>query len=575
MSALISNRSHGGRSRDLESVRRTEKLSMNAIAHRSGESMFDYIIVGGGSAGCLLADRLSANPETKVCLLEAGPPDRSPLIHMPIGIALLSKSKTLNWGYETAPQPHLGNRKLFWPRGKALGGSSSINAMVYIRGHRQDYDAWGEAADPIWSYDNVLPLFRAMEANERFGANPYHGKDGELHVCDLRTSNPLSKAFVDAGQQIQLAQNADFNGETQDGVGFYQVTQRGGRRWSSARAFLSEAKSRPNLRIITNARATRILFEGTKAVGVTYASGVRFADIRTRGEVILSGGAINSPQLLMLSGVGDAQELRNFGIPVVADRPEVGKNLQDHLDITIMHNANDRTPIGIAPSFLPRAMAGVFSYLFRGRGFLTSNVAESGGFARSSPAQERPNLQFHFLPTLLKDHGRQVAFGYGYTLHVCDLLPKSRGRIGLKSSDPLSAPLIDPAYLSDPRDLETMIEAVRIGRKILAAPALAAYSRREIVPGPSVQSEADIVADIRERAETIYHPVGTCRMGRDPQSVVDPALRVRGVERLRIVDASIMPRLVAGNTNAPTMMIAERAAGIILGRTKLENGDDR
>ncbi len=503
-------------------------------------------------------------------MLEAGPPDSNPLIHMPIGIALLSKSKTLNWAFETQPQANLDGRRLFWPRGKTLGGSSSINAMIYIRGHRDDYDAWGEAADPIWSYENVLPLFRAMESNSRFGAGAFHGVDGELHVSDLRTLNPLSNAFVEAGQQIQLPHSLDFNGETQEGVGLYQVTQHKGRRWSSARAFLSKAKGRPNLQIITGARATRIILEGRKAVGVTYATGGKLVDVRTRGgEVILSGGAVNSPQLLLLSGIGGAAELNTLGIPVVVDLPAVGKNLQDHLDITIMHEANDRTPIGIAPSFIPRLLAGALSYALLRKGFLTSNVAEAGGFVKSSPSQNRPNLQFHFLPTQLKDHGREVALGYGYTLHVCDLLPKSRGRIGLKSPNPLDDPLIDPGYLSAPEDIETMISAVKIGRQILSAPSIAAYSKTELVPGPSVQSDADIVADIRRRAETIYHPVGTCRMGHDLQSVVDPALRVRGVQGLRVVDASVMPTLVAGNTNAPTMMIAERAAELILGKTKL------
>jgi len=540
---------------------------------KTGKTMFDYIIVGAGSAGCLLAERLSANPKTRVCLLEAGPPDRSALIHMPIGIALLSKSKTLNWAFDTEPQAHLDDRRLFWPRGKTLGGSSSINAMVYIRGHRDDYDAWGEAADPIWSYKNVLPLFKAMESNERFGDGEFHGADGELHVSDLRTLNPLSKAFVEAGQQIQFPHRFDFNGETQEGVGLYQVTQHKGQRWSSARAFLSKAKSRPNLRIITGARATRIILEGRKAVGVTYVKRGKLIDVTTKGgEVILSGGAVNSPQLLLLSGIGGAAELNALGIPVVVDLPAVGKNLQDHLDITIMHEANDRTPIGIAPSFIPRALAGALSYAFLRKGFLTSNVAEAGGFVKSSHGQKRPNLQFHFLPTLLKDHGRELALGYGYTLHVCDLLPKSRGRIGLKSRDPLEDPLIDPGYLSAPEDIQTMISAVKIGRQILSAPSMAAYSKTELVPGHSVQSDADIVADIRRRAETIYHPVGTCRMGRDPQSVVDPALRVRGIQGLRVVDASVMPTLVAGNTNAPTMMIAERAAELILGKTKLESG---
>lgn len=531
--------------------------------------MFDYIIVGAGSAGCLLAERLSANPRTKVCLLEAGPTDGSLFIHMPIGIALLSKSKMLNWAFETEPQANLNGRRLFWPRGKTLGGSSSINAMVYIRGHRDDYDAWAEAASPIWSYDNVLPLFKAMETNAKFGACDYHGGAGDLHVCDLPTRNRLSEAFVEAGRELQYPYSVDFNAETHEGVGFYQVTQHRGRRWSSARAFLSKAKGRPNLRIVTGARATRIILEGRKTVGVTYAVGGKLVDVRTQGEVILASGAVNSPQLLLLSGIGDAAELNALGIPVVVNLPSVGKNLQDHLDITIMHEANDRTPIGIAPSFIPRALAGAFSYTFLRKGFLTSNVAESGGFVKSSPSRSRPNLQFHFLPTLLKDHGRQIALGYGFTLHVCDLLPKSRGRIGLQSPDPLDDPLIDPNYLSAPEDLETMVAAVRLGRQILSAPSMAAFSKTELVPGPSVQSEAEIIADIRQRAETIYHPVGTCRMGRDSESVVDPSLRVRGVEGLRVVDASIMPTLVAGNTNAPTMMIAERAAGIILGEQEV------
>jgi len=531
--------------------------------------MFDYIIVGAGSAGCLLAERLSANPNTQVCLLEAGPADRSPLIHMPLGIALLSKSKTLNWAFQTQPQANLNGRRLFWPRGKTLGGSSSINAMVYIRGHRDDYDAWGQAVDPIWSYDNVLPLFKAMESNHRFGDDAFHGGQGELHVSDLQTHNPLSDAFVEAGEQAGFPRAVDFNGQTQEGVGPYQVTQYKGRRWSSARAFLSKAIGRPNLQIITGARATRVIMEDRKAVGVTYSAGGKLVDVRTRGEVILSGGSVNSPQLLMLSGIGDAEELKAFGIPVVVDLPAVGKNLQDHLDITLLHLANDRSSIGIAVSFIPRAVAGAFSYGLRGSGFLTSNVAEAGGFVKSKPSLDRPNLQFHFLPTLLRDHGRVTSFGYGYTLHICDLMPKSRGRIGLASADPLEDPFIDPAYLSAPEDMQTMIEAVKIGRKILSAPAMAAFSKTEVEPGPSAQSDADIAADIRRRAETIYHPVGTCRMGRDPESVVDPALRVRGVQGLRVVDASVMPTLVAGNTNAPTMMIAERAAELILGKTRL------
>lgn len=535
--------------------------------------MYDYIIVGAGSAGCVLANRLSADPAKRVALLEAGPRDKSPLIHMPVGIALLANNKKLNWAFDTEPQHQLENRSLFWPRGKTLGGSSSINAMVYIRGHKTDYDGWETAASSsVWGWERVSQLFKKMEDNHRFGNNEHHGSGGALSVSELQTVNPLSRSFVKAGRELQIPHNDDFNGTLQEGVGLYQVTQKNGRRWSSAKAFLEGALERSNLDVITDARVTRVVMDGRRATGVSYKQGMEYTQLRLNdnGEVLLSGGAVNSPQLLMLSGIGAADELKEHGIPLVHDLPEVGKNLQDHLDITIMSAANSRKPIGVALSFLPRGIGGIYSYIFHNKGFLTSNVAESGGFVKSTPEQARPNLQFHFLPTFLKDHGRKIAFGYGYTLHICDLLPKSRGRIGLKSPDPLDDPLIDPKYLEDPEDMQTMIAGVKIGRRIFDAPAMAAHCKHEVVPGSAVQSDEQIAADIRKRAETIYHPVGTCRMGSDPQSVVDPALKVRGIEGLRVIDASIMPRLVAGNTNAPTMMIAENAADIILGKVSAD-----
>ncbi len=523
--------------------------------------MYDYIIVGAGSAGCVLANRLSADPKKRVCLIEAGPRDRNPLIHIPLGLAVLARIKGVNWGYNTAPERHLNNRALYWPRGRTLGGSSSINAMIYIRGDRADYDGWEQAAGAEWGWDRARALFLRMEGNASL-SDEYHNTGGPLGVSNLRSVNVMSDAFVEAGTQSQFPHNRDFNGASQEGVGIYQVTQKDGKRHSSARAFLDPVRHRPNLTIETNAQVERVLFEGRCAVGVALRG--RNITVNPDGEVILSGGAINSPQLLMLSGIGPAAELARHGIDVLHDAPQVGENLADHLDITVMASTKGRQPIGIAASYVPRALIAAWKFVTKQTGELTSNAAEAGGFVKSDPSRDRPNLQFHFIPAYLRDHGRKTSWGYGVTLHVCDLFPKSRGRVTLSSADPRAKARIDANYLSHPEDIGVLLNGLKIARRIMASPALATHIKSEVLPGAQVQSDEDLIADIRARAETIYHPVGTCRMGADAGSVVDPQARVRGVTGLRVVDASIMPSIISGNTNAPTMMIAENVADMML-----------
>jgi choline dehydrogenase-like flavoprotein len=535
---------------------------MSAIAT---STTYDYLIVGAGSAGCVLANRLSANPVHRVLLLEAGGRDWHPFIHMPAGLAKLVDNRRINWNYETEPEPNLDGRRLWWPRGKVLGGSSSINAMCYTRGAPVDYDDWArQSGDPRWNWANVLPVFRSGEANTR-GADTFHGDDGPLGVADLRHRNVLSQAFIEAAVAAGHARNTDFNAAQQNGFGEYQVTQKNGARCSAAVAYLNPARARANLRIETGALTTRVLLDGTRAVGVEVRRRGRLERIEA-GCVILAGGAINSPQLLLLSGIGPADHLREHGVAIAHDLRGVGANLQDHLDICTL--VRSTRPVSY-DKINDAAVA--LQFLFKRSGIGTSNIAEAGGFVRSRLAPDaRCDLQFHFVPALLDQHGRHRLEGFGYTVHACALRPKSRGTIRLHSADPAQPAAIRPNYLSDAegRDLATMLEGARLSREIFAQAPFAPYRGEEIFPGAAAQSEADLVAFIRRKAETIYHPVGSCSMGTTEDAVVDSELRVRGIDNLRVVDASIMPSLIGGNTNAPTMMIAERAAELCLASAK-------
>ena len=523
-----------------------------------GTDVYDYIIIGAGSAGCVLANRLSADPAVRVLLLEAGPRDWHPFIHMPAGLAKLVNRKGVNWDYDTAPEPQLDNRTLWWPRGKVLGGSSSINAMCYIRGVPADYDGWAALGATDWEWDRVLPYFRRSEGNSR-GADALHGCDGPLGVSDLRHVNPLAQAFVEAGQQAGYAHNTDFNGPQQQGVGLYQVTQRDGARCSAAVAYLHPVLQRPNLTVHTGAMVSRITIDNGRANGVTYAMRGKALHQPAAREVLLCGGAINSPQLLMLSGIGPAAHLAEHRIPVLHDSPQVGGNLQDHLDICTLRHC----PPGISYDRTSEIRT-AFDYFLRGHiGPGSSNLAEAGGFIRSRHARDdRADIQFHFIPGMLDDHGRHRLPGEGCTIHACFLHPRSRGRVSLVSNRAADKARIQANYLSDAEgfDLKMMVECARVSREIFAQPAFDAYRGAPIFPARDDLDDAGLEAFVRAKAETVYHPVGTCRMGSDAASVVDPQLRVRGVDGLRVVDASVMPRLPTGNTNAPTMMIAERAA---------------
>ncbi|WP_052368302.1 GMC family oxidoreductase [Algiphilus aromaticivorans] len=523
--------------------------------------MYDYIIIGGGSAGCVLANRLSEDPETTVCLLEAGPADKSPFVRIPLGMAALLRSPSLNWAFRTEPQAGLGGRRGYQPRGKVLGGSSSINAMVYIRGHRSDYDGWAEAGNSGWSFDEVLPYFKRAENQER-GADAFHGVGGPLNVADLRSPHAICDDFIAAAEEQGHKRVSDFNGPDMEGVGYFQVTQQAGDRCSTAKAYLEPVADRPNLTIITEAYATRIDMEGKRAVGVRYRKDDASHHVGARKEVLVSAGALQSPQLLMLSGIGPREELDQHGIPICHELAGVGANLQDHLDYVTAVKSPSKEPLGISLSGGWQMLQALRTYRRFRTGKLTSNVAEAGGFLRSDPSLAAPDLQLHFAVAILDDHGRKLHSGHGYSCHVCLLTPKSRGRVGLHSANPMAAPRIDPAFLSEDEDLERLVKGFRRMQEILNAPAMARHRGRDIYTA-HVRTDEQIRSAIRQRADTVYHPVGTCRMGRDSDAVVDEQLRVHGVAGLRVVDASIMPTVVRGNTNAPTIMIGEKAAEMI------------
>jgi choline dehydrogenase len=531
------------------------------------DGAFDYIIVGAGSAGCVLANRLTASGRHRVLLIEAGGKDRNIWIHIPLGYGKLFTNPAVNWLYESEPEAELNDRRIIQPRGKVLGGSSSINGLLYIRGQHQDFDHWRQLGNAGWSFRDVLPYFRRAEDQER-GEDELHGAGGPLAVSDVRDTHPLCEAFLDACEQAGLPRNDDFNGPEQEGAGYFQLNARNGRRCSTAVGYLKPARNRANLSVVTHAMTTRVLFDGRRAVGVEYRRDGQLYAARASGEVIAAGGAINSPQLLQLSGVGPADLLGEHGIPVVADMPGVGTELQDHLQVRMSYRCTEPITMNDTVNSWHRALLAGMRYAVSRRGMLAIGAGYAGGFFRTSDAVATPDVQMHFIIFSADKVGARLNPFPGFIASVCQLRPESRGFVRIRSADAGVPPAIAPHYLSAPRDRDTMIAGMRLLRRVMGQPAITRYIAEERLPGPHCTSEADLLAYARQTATTIFHPTSTCRMGPDAKAVVDERLRVRGLERLRVIDASVMPTVVSGNTNAATVMIAEKGADMLLDDAK-------
>ena len=530
------------------------------------EDQYDYIIVGGGSAGCVLANRLTDNGKHRVCLLEAGPSCKSLVVGIPGAFAYFMFSKKYNWMFNSEPKDDIRNgQPVFCPQGKGLGGGSSINAMIYIRGHRVDYDHWASLGNRGWGFDDLLPYFKANECNER-GGDDFHGDSGPLYVSDCRNYFPINENFLKAAQEAGFPATDDFNGAQHEGVGFYQFTIKDGKRCSASNAYLVPVMDRKNLVVRCGTQATRILFDGKRATGIEYRVKDKTRRIYANREVIISSGAYNSPKLLMLSGIGEKAHLDDVGIDVLHDLPGVGQNLQEHVDSCVLQESVKSDGFTVSPVGLLKNALDPFRYLFRKKGKLESSITQAGAFLRTSEELGVPDVQLHFIPLLYDDSGRDLKLmsKNGYSCHVCVLRPKSSGRMTLRSSDPDAPPRIDLNFFDHPDDRKTLVNGLRLARKILAAPSFDNYRGAELNPGPDAQSDEEILARAKARLGLVYHPVGTCKMGSDDLAVVDDELKVHGLDALRVVDASIMPTLIGGNTNAPTMVIAEKAADLIL-----------